>query len=82
MEDITMTMNAAPCVLSVRLRRPTQVISAAAVAQGQGTTVSAFALAARGVAVLGSPVDGDLSVIAPTYKTTDVARFRSGRPPV
>jgi hypothetical protein len=82
MEDITMTMNAAPCVLSVRLRRPAEVISAAVLAQGQGTTVSTLAFAGRGVAVLGSQVNGDLSVIAPTYKTTDVACFRSGRPPV
>jgi hypothetical protein len=82
MEDITMTMNADLCVLSVRLRRPAEVIVAAALALGQGTTVSTRAFAGVGVAVLGSRVNGDLSVIAPTYKTTDVARFRSGRPPV
>jgi hypothetical protein len=82
MDDITMTTNAARCVLSVRLGRPAQVIIADLLAQGQGTTVSTHAFAGLGVAVLGSRVNGDLSVIAPTYKTTDVACFRSGRPPV
>lgn len=82
MENITMTMNAVPCVLSVRLRLVNQVFIADNHAQGQGTTVSTVALAGLGTAVLGAPVTGDLSVIAPTYKTTDVASFRSGRPPV
>lgn len=81
MENITMTMNADSCVLSVRPRLVNRVFIAD-LRQGQGTTVSTVALAGLGTAVFGAPVNGDVSVIAPTYKTTDVACFRSGRPPV
>ena len=82
MENITMTMNAVTCVLSVRPRLVNRVFMADLRAEGQGTTVSTVALTGLGTAVFGAPITGDVSVIAPTYKTTDVARFRSGRPPV
>jgi hypothetical protein len=82
MENITMTMNAVTCVLSVRPRLVNRVFMADLRAEGQGTTVSTVALAGLGTAVFGAPVNGDVSVIAPTYTTTDVACFRSGRPPV
>lgn len=86
MNITTMTMNAASCVLSVRLRPAGQIRLADIHAEGQGTTVSiAAGQGSRAVTV--APVQGDSSVAAaltfdPTYKTSDVARSRSGRPPV
>lgn len=82
MENITMTMNAVSCVLSVRPRPVNLVFTADLRAQGQGTTVSSVVRTGLRTAIFGAPVDGDVSAIAATYKTTDVARFRSGRPPV
>jgi hypothetical protein len=87
MDNTTMTMNAVSCVLSVRLR-PTagQVRLAAIDAPVQGTSVSVAAVLGASVADLRSPIQGDVSVdrlgFAPTYKTPDVVRSRSGRPPV
>ncbi len=82
MENITMTMNAASCVLSVRPRPVNRVFVADTHAQGQGTTVSTVALTGLATAIFRAPVSGDISAVAPAYKTTDVACFRSGRPPV
>ena len=87
MNITTMTMSAVSCVLSVRPRSAGQIRLADTHAQGQGTTVSIAArMGSRVVAVAGAPVQGDSSVAAltfdPTYKTSDVARSRSGRPPV
>jgi hypothetical protein len=86
MNITTMTMNAVSCVLSVRSRAAGQIRLADIHAQGQGTGVSvATRMGSRAVA--GAPVQGDSSVAAaltfdPNYKTSDVARSRSGRPPV
>ena len=86
MDITTMTMNAVSCVLSVRPRSAGQIRLADIHAQGQGTTVSvATRMGLR--AVTGAPVQGDSSVAAaltfdPIYNTSDVARSRSGRPPV
>ena len=86
MNITTMTMNAASCVLSVRPRAAGQILLADTHAQGQGITVSIAARAGMRVAVVGAPVQGDSSAAAltfdPNYKTSDVARSRSGRPPV
>ncbi|GAB3081523.1 hypothetical protein GCM10027053_52820 [Intrasporangium mesophilum] len=86
MSITTMTMSAASCVLSVRPRAAGQIRLADTHALGQGTTVSIAAREGRmsGVTV---PVQGDISVAAaltfdPNYKPSDVARSRSGRPPV
>ncbi len=82
MDNTTMTMNAVSCVLSVRPRGAGQSLIADLHAQGQGTTVSFVAPTGLRTAAFGAPVFGDLSVARPTYKTTDVACFRSWRPPV
>ncbi len=82
MRNITMTMNAVSCVLSVRPRGAGQSLIADLHAQGQGTTVSLLARTGLCTAVVGAPIFGDLSAVRPTYKATDVACFRSWRPPV
>ena len=87
MDNTTMTMNAVSCVLSVRLQPTAGPIRVAATpAQDQGTTVSIAAGMRRRVADFRSPIEGDVSVsgltFAPAYKTIDVVRSRSGRPPV
>ncbi len=82
MRNITMTMNAVSCVLSVRPRPAGQILLADTHAQGQGTTVSFVALTGLRTAGVDAPIFGDFSVVRPTYKTTDVACFRSWRPPV
>jgi hypothetical protein len=87
MDNTTMTMNAVSCVLSVRLR-PTagQVRLAAFDAPVQGTGLSIAGVMGAPVADLRSPIQGDVSVdrlgFAASYKTPDVVRSRSGRPPV
>ena len=87
MDNTTMTMNAVSCVLSVRLR-PTagQVRLAAIHAPERGTTVSVVAFMGGRLADFRAPIQGDVSVagltFAPAYKTIDVVRSRSGRPPV
>jgi hypothetical protein len=86
MANTTMTMNAVSCVLSARPRSAGQIRLADILAQGQGTAVSIAARMAVRV-VAGAPDTGDSSVAAaltfdPNYKTSDVARSRSGRPPV
>ena len=85
MDNNTMTMSAASCVLVARLRPATGEIRLAATrVQGQGTTVS-VAMGSR-VADFRAPIQGGVSVadqtFAPAYKTLDVVRSRSGRPPV
>ena len=87
MDNTTMTMNAVSCVLSVRLRPTTgQVRLADIQAPEQGTTVSIAAGMGGRVADFRAPITGDVSVtgltFAPAYKTIDVVRSRSGRPPV
>ncbi|GAA2744614.1 hypothetical protein GCM10009868_22940 [Terrabacter aerolatus] len=87
MDNTTMTMNAVSCVLSVRLRPTTGDVRLAATrAPEQGTTVSVAARTGSRVADFRAPFQGDVSVIrltsAPAYKTLDVVRSRSGRPPV
>jgi len=86
MDNTTMTMNAVSCVLSVRLRPTTgQVRLAATHAPEQGTTVSIAAVMGGRVADFRAPIQGDFSVAGltfPAYKTLDVVRSRSGRPPV
>jgi hypothetical protein len=86
MDITTMTTNAVSCVLSVRLRPVGQILMADNRAQGEGTTVSFAARQGRGVAGAGSLVEGLVPAAArtfdPDYKTIDVARSRSGRPPV
>jgi hypothetical protein len=81
MMTIMNAMNAVSCVASARPRPAGQIRLAVLAVAGQGTTVS---IVRRGtaVAVLDAPFAGDISVDRPTYKTTDVARFRLGRPPV
>jgi len=85
MDITTMTMNAVSCVLSVRPRVAGPIRLAHSTFEGQGTAVSASVQGAR-VADLRAPITGDVSVLgrtfAPAYKTTDVVRSRSGRPPV
>jgi hypothetical protein len=87
MNITTMTMNAASCVLSVRPRPAGQIRLADTHAQGQGTGVSVVAFMGMR-AVAATPAQGDSSVARaaltfdPIYKTSDVARSRSGRPPV
>jgi hypothetical protein len=86
MDITTMTMNAASCVLSVRPRVAGPIRLADARHEGQGTTVSIAAVQGGRVADFRAPFMGDVSVLrrtsAPAYKTTDVVRSRSGRPPV
>jgi hypothetical protein len=87
MDNTTMTMSAVSCVLSVRLRPTTGDVRLAATrAPQQGTTVSIAAVLGARVADLRAPIQGDVSVtgltFAPTSKTFDVVRSRSGRPPV
>jgi hypothetical protein len=87
MDNTTMTMHAVSCVLSVRLRPTTGDVRLAATrAPEQGTTVSIAALMGSRVADFRAPIQGDVSVagltFAPSYKTIDVVRSRSGRPPV
>jgi hypothetical protein len=82
MNTITMTMSAVSCARSVRLRPVTPVFVAAPDAPAQGTTVSIAGLTGLRAAVIGAPVTGHVSDFGKTYPTTDVARFRSGRPPV
>ncbi len=87
MSITTMTMNAASCVLSVRPRAAGQIRLADTHAEGQGTTVSIAARMGLRMSGIAVPVQGDVSVAAaltfdPNYKTSDVARSRSGRPPV
>lgn len=87
MDNTTMTMNAVSCVLSVRLRPTTGDVRLTATrAPEQGTTVSIAALMGGRVADFRAPFQGDVSVagrtFAPAYKTIDVVRSRSGRPPV
>ena len=87
MDNTTMTMNAVSCVLSVRLRPTTgQVRLVAGIAPEQGTTVSVATRMGGRVADFRAPIQGDVSVTgltsAPAYKTLDVVRSRSGRPPV
>ena len=88
MRNITITKNAASCVLSVRPRGVDTVRPVDTHAQGQGTTVSFSAREARVPAfsvVLGAlvsvPMTGIVPV-SPAYKPTDVARLLNGRPPV
>lgn len=83
MKNITMTMRADSCVLSVRPRANT--LLAAVRVQGQGTTVSIAAQGPRSASAEGrafgiAPV-GALA-FDPIYKSFDVVRSRSGRPPV
>ena len=90
MRNITMTMNAmtmkaASCVVSAR-PRPASILTADIRVEAQGTGVSIVApagvrrTAARGVQGSVPFAAGvDLTAI---YKTPDVARSRSGRPPV
>jgi hypothetical protein len=86
MDNTTMTMNAVTCVLSVRPRIAGPVRLAAAFLMDQGTTLSVAAHTGDRVVGFGALVKGQVSVdvrtIAPTYKTPDVVRSRSGRPPV
>jgi hypothetical protein len=86
MDNTTMTMNAVSCVLSVRPRIAGPVRLAAAFLMDQGTTLPVAALTGDRVVGFGALVKGQVSVdvraIAPTYKTPDVVRSRSGRPPV
>ena len=87
MDNTTMTMNAVSCVLSVRLQPTAGWVRLAAVdAPVQGTGVSIAAAMGARVADLRSPIQGDVSVtgfgFAPAYKSLDVVRSRSGRPPV
>ncbi len=86
MDNTTMTMNAVTCVASVRPRVAGPVRLADALRTDQGITVSTAALAGGRVAGFGAPVMGEVSISAltfvATYKTPDVVRSRSGRPPV
>lgn len=82
MNTITMAMNAVSCVVSARPRQVSPIRVADLQAQVRGTTVSIFGLKGLRAAVAGAPVTGRVPVFAETYPTTDVARFRSGRPPV
>jgi hypothetical protein len=85
MRNITMTMNAVSCVVSAR-PRPASILLADVHVEAQGTGVSIVApagvrrMADRGVKGFVPFAAGvDLTAI---YKTPDVARSRSGRPPV
>lgn len=86
MDITTMTMNAATCVLSVRPRAAGQIRLADFTFGAQGTTVSVAAPMGGRVGDFRAPITGDVSVLgltsAPAYKTIDVVRSRSGRPPV
>lgn len=80
MNTISTAMHAVSCVVSARPRTAGQIRLADLFDEGQGTTVSIARRTA--VALADAPFAGDISVDAPTYKTTDVARLRLGRPPV
>jgi len=86
MDNTTMTMNAVSCVLSVRPRIAGPVRLAAAFLMDQGTTLSAASLTVGRIAPIGAGflglVSDEVRTVAPTYKTLDVVRSRSGRPPV
>jgi hypothetical protein len=86
MDNTTMTMNAATCVPSVRPRIAGPVRLAAALLMDQGTALSVAATTGVRVAPIGVGFKGQVSdqvrTVAPTYTTLDVARSRSGRPPV
>ena len=86
MDNTTMTMNAVSCVLSVRPRIAGPVRLAAALLMDQGTTLSAASRRVGRIAPIGAGFVGQVSdevrTVAPTYKTLDVVRSRSGRPPV
>jgi len=86
MDNTTMTMNAANCVLSVRPRIAGPVRLAAALLMDQGITLSVATTTDVRVAPVGAGFQGQVSdevrTVAPTYKTLDVVRSRSGRPPV
>ena len=88
MRNITITKNAASCVLSVRPRGVDSVRPVDTHAQGQGTTVSFVAREASVPAVsvvLGASVSVPMTGILPVptaYRATDVARSLYGRPPV
>ena len=86
MDNTTMTMNAVSCVLSVRPRIAGPVRLAAAFLMDQGTTLSVATTTGVRVAPIGAGFQGRVSdkvrTLAPTYIPLDVARSRSGRPPV
>ena len=86
MDNTTMTMNAVTCVNSVRPRIAGPVRLAAAFLMDQGTTLPVAALTGDRVVGFGARFQGQVSdevrTVAPTYKTLDVVRSRSGRPPV
>ena len=86
MDITTMTMNAATCVLSVRPRAAGQIRLADSTFMGKGTTVSVAAAMGGRDADFRAPITGEVSVLGrtfvPAYKTIDVVRSRSGRPPV
>lgn len=82
MNTITMAMNAVSCVRSVRPRLVGHVLLADFQAQGPGTTVSIAGPKRLRTAISDAPITGDVSAFAKAYPTTDVACFRSGRPPV
>lgn len=84
MRNITMTMNAVSCVASAR-PRPASILLATRRFEAQGTGVSI--VAPIGVRVVADrAVTGHIPFAAVGYlatnKTPDVARSRSGRPPV
>ncbi|MDV3223012.1 hypothetical protein [Intrasporangium sp.] len=83
MRNITMTMNAASCVASARLRQASILLATNRVGD-QGTGVSI--VAPIGVRVADRAFTGHVPFAAvdhlATNKTPDVARSRSGRPPV
>lgn len=85
MRNVTMTMNAGSCVVSARLR-PASILLATGCVGAQGTGVSFLAPidvrrgADRMVTGL-VPFPAGVHYLA-NSKTPDVARFRSGRPPV
>lgn len=86
MENTTMTTHARSCVLSARPRTAGVLLASGAV-QGQGTTVSIVGPVAVRRVLGDAPFMGDISRAAvadfpTTYKTPDVVRSRSGRPPV
>ena len=86
MDNTTMTMNAVSCVLSVRPRIAGPVRLAAALLMDQGITLSVASITDVRIAPIGAGFLGQVSdevrTVAPTYKTLDVVRSRSGRPPV
>jgi len=85
MIKMTMTMNASHCDAVAR-PRPANVLLAATRVEVQGTGLSTVTPA--GLArIVDLPFTGLVSIVADldaatAYKTSDVARSRSGRPPV